>query len=412
MNYDVIADKIEVRSSLKGDKPRYIVKATAMIANNKEIYEFQKLPDGSMRTLKSMFTPRCIKSIKEQSRHKKLFVDSQHELAMNANIKSIIRDKLSPEEQKKIDIMLKSKVLPLAKLNDIDIEENVLSVDTELNPMFREVDESYQRYFDAIWYSLENKYLNGVSVNFANPKVISVDGVQVIDDIDVLGFSYVDAPANHNCTITEVAVRAMQEGVAEGEKKMEEEDKKKFEEEKKKFDEDKKKFEEEKATADKKKAEEDEATKKKEKDDEVAKQTAEQKKVEDELAEKTAALKKIEDEKNKAEAELNSAKGTVSETKPPAAGSPDGNEPKDEKFYKGQLSEITADHDKTVEILQSGKKPLQDNTFEGFGKLVNLGLQAGNPTADLDTKNAEYIEEHRLLDKGGADVIAPKAPQK
>ncbi len=412
MNYDVIADKIEVRSSLKGDKPRYVVKATAMIANNKEIYEFQKLPDGSMRTLKSMFTPRCIKSIKEQSRHKKLFVDSQHELAMNANIKSIIRDKLSPEEQKKIDIMLKSKVLPLAKLNDIDIEENVLSVDTELNPMFREVDESYQRYFDAIWYSLENKYLNGVSVNFANPKVISVDGVQVIDDIDVLGFSYVDAPANHNCTITEVAVRAMQEGVAEGEKKMEEEDKKQFEEEKKKFDEDKKKFEDEKVAVDKKKATEEEEAKKKEKEDEVAKQAADQKKIEDELAEKTAALKKIEDDKNKADAELNSARGTVAETKPPSEGAVDGNEPKDEKFYKGKLSEITADHDKTIEILQSGKKPLQDDIFKGFGKLVNLGLQAGNPTADLDKANAAYVEEHRLLDKGGADVMAPKAPQK
>ncbi len=411
MNYDFVTDRIEVRSSIKNDKPRYCVNGTAMIANNKDIYEFQKRPDGSIRTFKSMFTPHCIKSIKEQSLHKKLFVDSQHELAMNANIKSIMKDKLSPEEQKKVDVMLKAKVLPLAKLTNIEVEDNALQISTELNPVFRDYNEDYQRYFDIVWYNLENHYLDGISVNFANPKVIEDKNDEiVIDDVDVVGFSYVDGAASYDNKITEVFVRAMQEGI-EGEKKMEDE-KVKFEEERKKFDEDKKKFEDEKAAEDKKKTDEEEAAKKKEKEDEVAKQAADQKKIEDELAEKTAALKKIEDDKTKAEGELTSAKGTVAQAKPPAEGSPDGNEPKDGKFYKGKLSEITAGHDKTIEILQSGKKPLQDNTFEGFGKLVNLGLQAGNPTADLDTKNAEYIEEHRLLDKGGADVIAPKAPQK
>lgn len=411
MNYDVIADKIEVRSILKGDKPRYIVNGTAIISNKKHIYEYTKNKDGSYKTLKSMFTPHFIQSVKEQAKHKKLFIDSQHELAFNANIKSIIKDKLSPEEQKKIDIMLKAKMLPLAKLVDIEIHDDRMEIYTELNPMFREVDIEHQKYFDAVWYSLENKYLNGISANFANFKFVRDEhGDMMIDDADVLGFSYLDAAAEHENTINEVAIRAMQEGI-EGEKKMDEEEKKKFEDEKKKFDEDKKKFDDEKAEVEKKKAEEEEVAKKKEKEDEIAKQAADQKKIEDELAEKNDSLKKAEEDKKKAEDELTSVKGTVTQAKPPAEGSADGNEPKDGKFYKEQLSEITAPHDKTVEILQSGKKPLQDNTFEGFGKLVNLGLQAGNPTADLDKRNADYIEEHRLLDKGGADVIAPKTPQ-
>ena len=414
MSYNFTTDRIEVRSALDTKKPRYVVNGYALVPDKFDSYGYEWDTRGNVnKAFNSMFTKNCIESIKKQSKYKKLFVDSQHELALSNNIKSMVKDKLSPKEMARMDSFLKGKRLPIAKLTNIEFDEKGIFIETELNPMFREVDEDHQRYFDAVWYSLENKYLNGISINFIPTDVTEDEqGREVINDLDIAGFSYVDRPGVPEQNIAEVAIRSALDFVKdEGEKKMDEEEKKKFEEEKKKFDEDKKKFEEDKVAEDKKKSDEEEEAQKKEKEDEIAKQAADHKKVEDELAEKNEALKKAEEDKKKAEDELNSSKGTVAETKPPAEGAVDGNEPKDDKFYKGKLSEITADHDKTIEILQSGKKPLQDNTFEGFGKLVNLGLQAGNPTADLDTKNAEYIKENRLLDKGGADVMAPRTPQ-
>ena len=208
MNHNIITNKIEVRSSTENNKPRYIVNGTAIIPNKKHIYKYQKRADGTYKSLKSMFTPHCIKSIKEQSKHKKLFVDAQHELGINANIKSMLKDRLSPEEQLKIDKMLKTKMLPLAKINDIDILEDRMDIKTELNPMLREIDEDHKRYFDAIWYSLENKFLNGISLTFGDFKYATDEqGDMVIDDVDVLNFSYLDAPAEHESSIYEVAMR-------------------------------------------------------------------------------------------------------------------------------------------------------------------------------------------------------------
>lgn len=398
MKYDIITDRIEVRNITVNDKPRYVVKATALMANKKDIYEYTKNPDGTYKTLKSIFTPKCIQSIKDQSKHKKLFVDSQHELALNANIKSILKGKVSPEEEKRIDAMLKSKMLPLAKLNDIEIRDDCLEVDTELNPMFREVDEDHQRFFDAVWYSLENKYLNGVSVNFANPKIIKEDGISMIDEIDVLGFSYVDAPAHHENSITEVAIRMSQDTTNQEVDKMEKE-KKSLEDEKAKLAEERKKLDEEKEKEEKEKQEKEE----KEKKEEIAKQAEEHEKTKKELEEKTEELKKVGDEKKKVEEETK-AKGVVGQKDNPNA--PKGGEEKGEEFFKENFKKITEKHDETIKIRKEGKIPMVDNSMDGFTELSSLSVKAGNHTADLDKKNAEYIEEHRfLLDKADSDIV-------
>lgn len=410
MTFNVLIDKIEVRSIKDGDKPRYIVKGIGIVANKKDIYEYTKKADGTYKTLKSMFTSNCIKSIKEQSKHKKLFIDSQHELASNANIKSMLKDKLTPDEKKQLDVMLKTKMLPLAKLNDIEIEDDAIKLDTELNPAFRDVDEVHKRYFDATWYSLEHKFLNGISINFGEFKyIVDENGDTVIDDVDVLGFSYVDGAAHHENSIYEVAIRAIKERINIREGSTMTEETEKLEAEKKQFEEEKKQFETEKAEAAKQKEEADKKA-------DIEKQAAEQKRIEAELLQKNEELKKAHEEKEKMQAELTSVKGQVPHTPPPSApgsGNPTQAQSEDPKFYQDQLKEISAAHDKTIETISKGQKPLVDESLSGFGKLINLQAQsrnyaakAHNYTADMDPSSVANIEELRLLDKSDSDIVA------
>lgn len=400
MNYTFVTDSIEVRGLKENDKPRYIVNGIAILANKKHIYEYLKNKDGSVKTLKNIFTPHCIQSIKEQAKHKSLFVDIQHELVREASIKALAKEKgYSEEEMKQLDNMLKRKRLPLAKLNDIDIEGDKMGIYTELNPMFRELDEEHKNYFDVVWYSLQNKFLNGISPNFGEFKyAYDEQGDLVIDDVDILGFSYVDAAAGHEHSITEVAIRALQEGInIRGEKEMEDEkkqleiEKKNLENERIKYNKDKEELEIEKSRLQKMAEEE---TKKAE----LAKQEEEQKKIQKELEEKTELAK----ENTKLKEELNRAKGVVGQQPPPASA---GKVVADAKFFEENIKKITAKHDATIQTYKQGKQPLIDETFSGFSEMVNLQAKAGNLTADLDEKNADFVKEHRLLDKGKSDLV-------
>ncbi len=403
MTYQIIADRMNVRSILENNKPRYIVKAIGAIANKKHVTEYFRQPDGSVKTLKSMFTPHCIESIKEQSKNKGIFIDTQHELIRNQSIKEMIKGKLTPEEEKSISNMLHRKRLPLAKLNNIDILDDKLDIETELNPMFREVDEDHKKYFDAVWYSLQNKFLNGISVNFGEFTMAKDNkGDTVIDDVDVLGFSYLDAPAEHANTIYDVAIRAIEDKTGE-EAKMEEDEKKKLEEDKKKFEEDKKKLEEEKAEIQKKKDEEAAEAKKAE---EIKKGEEEQKKIEEELAKKTEEAKKAQEDKEKAEAELNSIKGLAAKGKT-GTGAGDG-KPPTEELYKENIQKITAEHDETMKTIRGGKTPIVDKRLSGLGPLIDLQNRTGNSTADLSEKQEENIKDGKLLERGNADIITSK----
>ena len=404
MEYKVVTDKIEVRSLNQNNKPRYIVNGTAILANKKHIHDYIRKFDGSVKSLKNLFTPHCIESIRKQSKHKSMFVDTQHELVRNASIKALVKGKLNPEEQVKMNNMLKGKMIPLAKINDISINGDSLEIQTELNPMFREIDEDHQRYFDAVWHSLENKYLNGISINMGSDWKIAKDehGDTIVDDIDIMGFSYVDAPAGHEHSITEVAIRAIGDGITEGEKKMEDE-KKQLEDEKKKLEEEKKAFEDKKVEDQKAKEVAEIKAKEDTQKSEMDKLKEEQAKTQKELDEKTEAMKKLHDEKNPP----TGAKGIVSQQpNPNTPGTPV--DAADEKFYKEKLGKITAKHDHTIELLNSGKKPLIDELMNGFGELINLQLRTGSNTADLSARDAEDIKDGRFLDRGKADLITPK----
>ena len=52
--HSFVTDKIEVRSSQVGGKPRYHVRGYALVPNMKDIYKSTKGADGKIRTFKSM----------------------------------------------------------------------------------------------------------------------------------------------------------------------------------------------------------------------------------------------------------------------------------------------------------------------------------------------------------------------
>ncbi len=400
MKHKIITDTIEIRSGEDKSKPRYIIKGTAAIANKKHTYEYSKNSDGSFKTLKSVFTPHCVKSIEEQCRHKKIFVDTQHELIRHASIKSLTKGKLNVEEQKQLKNMLDRKELPLLKFNSVNLFEDRLDMELEMNPMFREVSPEYKQYFDAVWYSLENKYLNGISLNFGDFSYAKDEkGDTVIDDVEVLGASILDGAAESANNIYDVAIRSLEEGIhiREGEQKMEEE-KVKLEKEKAELEAEKQKLADEKKVLDDKKAEEEKAA-------EVQKQKDEQAKIDKELEEKTAALKAKDEENKKLQEELAVAKGVVKETTPPSQPVVPNNVTP--QVFEEQVKEITKEHDRTMEVKSKGQEPMIDGSMKGFGELANLQTRI-SPTAGMDSETADFVKRNRLQDKGKTDVVVPK----
>ena len=155
-SYEFIANELQIRSSQDKSKPKYSISGYAVVPNKMDTYGYEHTKDGKVtKTFKSMFTPHCIESIKKQAKHKRLFVDGMHEKFLNANLRKLVETKLSKEEMNTFERFLKGKKLPLAKLNDIEIDEKGLFIDTELNPVFATLDEEHKTYFDAVWYSLD-----------------------------------------------------------------------------------------------------------------------------------------------------------------------------------------------------------------------------------------------------------------
>jgi len=216
--YSFVTDRIEVRASnLTGSEPQYVVRGYASIPNKKDIYKYQKTPNG-IKSFKSLFTDNAIASMKKQAKAKKVFVDAEHKIATEINVRSILEEVSKKtgtditEETNQISDFLKFSQLPLARVEDIIVDDNGLFVDTRMNPSFKELEP---KYFNAVWNSLQQGFLNGISINFSPTKVQEqfVDGewVTVIDDLDLYGFSYTGQPALADNSILEVAMRSAME---------------------------------------------------------------------------------------------------------------------------------------------------------------------------------------------------------
>jgi len=224
--------KIETRNTIASDgKPNYIVRGYATIPEHAYAYKFYK--NGV--TFKEMFSKKGVENLARKAKSRTIFVDAVHELgtiyntkALLANIQTRTGTDISTESNQILD-MIKHSEIPIAKLHDIGLDEKGVWVDTRLNPSFRDVDDHHKKYFDAVWNSLKDGYLNKFSINFKpleiSNSIINGEIIPQIDDVDIFGISYCQGAANDMSDITEVALRSAMElrnSIEEG-KRMEEE---------------------------------------------------------------------------------------------------------------------------------------------------------------------------------------------
>ena len=209
---------LEVRSSTTGKTPEYIVRGYGAVPNSPETYGYSKI-GNSIKSFKSVFTDNAIKSMNKQAQNKKIFTDAEHKTGVSINVSSYL-DKLSISKEDKDRILKQIEIsdLPLAKVHDVSVEESTgkLIFDIRLNPHYRQTNPSY---FDAIWSSLEDGFINGLSTTFVPTKFVEQNGINVIDDVELYGIEFTGGASSTDTNIFEVAMRASQEFSME-EKKM------------------------------------------------------------------------------------------------------------------------------------------------------------------------------------------------
>lgn len=214
MSFDFIVPKIETRSSEKNGKPEYIIRGYATVPNH--IYSYKKTPYSSFR---EFFSDKGIENLKRKAKNERIFVDYGHKISSNLNIMSTLNDiekktglKLDKEKEYISDKFMVSDV-PMFKIYDLQIDDQGLFVDIRANPYFRDLDEEHQRYFDSVWKSIEEGYINGISVNLDKPSIVATDineSLRQIDDAEILGISLIQGAACDMANITEVAMRCIE----------------------------------------------------------------------------------------------------------------------------------------------------------------------------------------------------------
>jgi len=206
---------IETRSFEKDGIPEYIIRGYAANANH--VYAYGR-KDG--KTLREFFTDDAIKNITRKAKMKGVRIDAFHQLATRTNIKGML-EKLQKktgtnitEETNYILDRIRNTDVPLFKLNDMKLDEKGWFVDIRMNPFYRNIDDEHKSYFDTVWNSLKQGYINGMSVDIDKEslKFQKVnDTLFQIDDADVLGINLLQGSANDMANITEVAMRCFQD---------------------------------------------------------------------------------------------------------------------------------------------------------------------------------------------------------
>lgn len=232
MKHTFHINKIEVRSPTNNRLKKYLVRGYAVAGDVPHTYLKQYGADGKVqKSFKSLFTQNFIKKFADKLKYSQVYVDALHNTAKNINIQGLLESmkkkagKDLEGEINSIESQLELGQLPLAKVSDFRIDDNGIFVETELNPAYREIDETHRKYFDSIWDSLQGGFLNGMSIDFQPTKVVNQNGVDIIDDGEVFGINYVNGAAlGSHSGITEVAVRSiMQTRFDNGGNKMENE---------------------------------------------------------------------------------------------------------------------------------------------------------------------------------------------
>ena len=209
--------QIETRSAKEGDRPRYIVKGYATVPDHPYAYRYFK--NGN--SFKEMFTQKGVENFVKKLKSKNVFVDALHEYGTLYNTSELLKQIQNKtgvnisNEANEIITQIKHSDIPLAKFNSVNLDGTKPFIETELNPLYREVDEKHQKYFDAVWYSLQNGFLNKFSINFkpteTESDVSNGEIIPKINDMDIFGISYTQGAANELADITEVAMRSAME---------------------------------------------------------------------------------------------------------------------------------------------------------------------------------------------------------
>jgi len=224
MSSSFVFDRIETRGAQENGRKRYLIKGYASAKNAPDLYKWHK-KGSTYKSFKDLFTTECINDMKEQLKRKPIFVDKQHETAKKYNVKKILNDMSLAAKKNGIDFsqhvldansyLDSYDELPLIKLNSFDVDDHGLLTEVELNPYYREYDDEHAKVFDSTWKSLEDKFINSMSLNF---KVIDADytdngdeNFAMIKKVDVYGISLMNNSSVQGTDIVEVAIRGAME---------------------------------------------------------------------------------------------------------------------------------------------------------------------------------------------------------
>lgn len=209
---------MEARAKEESGRKKYTIKGYATVPNH--IYPFNYHMDGNVikQSFKEYFTDKAVENIIRKTKKSNIFADVSHQIGTMANIEHMLNDAQTKKgidlskEREFILTRMKSLDLPLFKVEDMKLDEKGIFVEIQANPYYREIDEEHKQYFDAVWNSLESGFLSAMSINFKPTAFTKVSPeVTQIDDADVFGISLVSNPANDMATITEVAMRSINE---------------------------------------------------------------------------------------------------------------------------------------------------------------------------------------------------------
>lgn len=224
--------KLQTRSIINENKqPEYVVKGYAVIPELQHTYKYQRDKFNKVtQSMKSLFTKQFETSMLDQLKHKKVFIDIEHELASKLSIRQIVDQIVDKAKEKGLDFdQAKNMVdnylnvpdMPMFKVKDFNVDDNGLLIELRGNPFYKELSADHAKYFDAVWHSLEDKFIDGMSINFVATDVTQEqDGIEKINDGEVYGISLTSGASISGADITEVAMRAIQ-NFKEGETKME-----------------------------------------------------------------------------------------------------------------------------------------------------------------------------------------------
>ena len=216
---EFLLTKLETRSLNRDGKPEYIVRGYT--SNPNHIYPYKVSGD---RTFREYFSDKGIENIYRKAKNSKIFIDIEHQTGAKASGEFLleqIQEKTGKDFSNELDHLktkFKNADIPMFKVEEIKIDDKGLFVDLRGNPFYRDIDEEHKNYFDSIWGSLENGFINAMSLNMKPTETIQVnDNLVQIDNADIFGISLLQGAANDMAPITEVAMRGLEQIKPRGE---------------------------------------------------------------------------------------------------------------------------------------------------------------------------------------------------